>query len=126
MAAGAPNRRESPLETMPSLHRMLLSISVCWLLQACSSEHSTVPPDRSWAETPVVQTEGGEIYGLKTQGGAPDGPQRTVYAYLGIPFADTTGGDNRWLPRPPARPHGPGADMRHPSGPAICPPAHRG
>jgi carboxylesterase type B len=89
------------LKTLRFVPRIVLAISVCGLLQACSGDPPRVPEDRPCLDTPLIQTEGGEVCGIRTQGGFPDGPQQTVYAYLGIPFADTTAGENRWQPPQP-------------------------
>jgi para-nitrobenzyl esterase len=85
---------------MNTQHRRLtilvLSLSLC--LCACGSSSSKATagdagaPDGAIASGLDVMTESGMVHGASSRG---------VRAFLGIPFAATTGGPNRWKPPQP-------------------------
>ncbi|MCP4303857.1 MAG: carboxylesterase family protein [bacterium] len=66
----------------------------------------TAIDDRPACTTPNVATPTGAVCGLSLESDAADGGgRRRIDAYLGIPYADTTAGPNRWLPPVPAGSH---------------------
>lgn len=71
------------------------------LLAACAGPAvPNLPPPKPLACTaPAVDTSSGRLCG-KTVAGAP----RTTFAYLGIPYAETTAGENRFAPPVPYKP----------------------
>lgn len=62
--------------------------------------------ERPACTTPEITTGMGVICGLALDADAADGSgRRSVDAYLGIPYAETTAGDNRWQPPVPIAAH---------------------
>ncbi len=82
--------------------RPLVFLTLAILLAACSSnsENSSNPPNPVQCSTEAVETTSGTVCGkVVTANG------REVHAFLGIPYGETTAGDNRWrdpIPKAPA------------------------
>ena len=79
----------------------LLSLSgAAALATGCLQE----PPASGPCTTGVVETQDGPVCGNYQQGGFPDGPKSEVATFLGIPFAASTGGANRFKAPQPVTP----------------------
>jgi len=93
--------------------------------RAASSPPSQTTGAQPSCMTPTIETGSGPVCGLSLVADAADGGgHRAVAAFLGIPYAQTTAGQNRWRPPVPAARHdgvrkatafGPGCPQADPS-----------
>jgi para-nitrobenzyl esterase len=84
-----------------SAARGLLLTAAALLFLAVATTASAQQGDAG-CDGPLVVTSSGIVCGLEVP--AYDGAAETVEAFLGIPFAETTAGENRWRPPVPKAP----------------------
>lgn len=84
-----------------SAARGLLLTAAALLFLAVATTASAQQGDAG-CDGPLVVTSSGIVCGLEVP--AYDGAAETVEAFLGIPFAETTAGENRWRPPAPSAP----------------------
>ena len=87
---------------MPLMKRKILFLVISFMTItaiSCGNSRSINVLDAPCSETdPTVSTLDGPICGALGSGGYPDeSTQKQVWSYKGIPYAATTGGNNRWL-----------------------------